>query len=128
MFITISQNVVLTSAKARGRQNYYASYKTISKNKIAPQSTRRRTRTKSRPVPETMRAVAINRYGGPEVLTVHELPVPELAPNEVLIAIHTAGVGGWDADIRDGWNPGARIELPFVLGTDGSGTIAQLGS
>ena len=75
-----------------------------------------------------MRAVAIDHYGGPEVLTVHELPVPELAPNEVLIAVHTAGVGGWDADIRDGWNPGGRIQFPLVLGTDGSGTIAQLGS
>jgi len=88
----------------------------------------RRTRTKSRPALETMRAVAIDHYGGPEVLTVHELPVPELAPNEVLIAVHTAGVGGWDADIRDGWNPGGRIQFPLVLGTDGSGTIAQLGS
>ena len=75
-----------------------------------------------------MRAVAIDRYGGPEVLKVHELPVPGLAPNEVLIAVHTAGVGGWDADIRDGWNPGGRIQFPLVLGSDGSGTIAQVGS
>jgi len=75
-----------------------------------------------------MRAVAIDRYGGPEFLTVHELPVPGLAPNEVLIAVHTAGVGGWDADIRDGWNPGGRIQFPLVLGSDGSGTIAQVGS
>jgi NADPH:quinone reductase-like Zn-dependent oxidoreductase len=75
-----------------------------------------------------MRAVAIDRYGGPEILTVHELPVPELSPSEVLIAVHTAGVGGWDADIRDGWSPGGRIRFPLILGTDGSGTIAQLGS
>jgi NADPH2:quinone reductase len=75
-----------------------------------------------------MRAIAIDRYGGPEVLTVHELPVPELAPNEALIAVHIAGVGGWDADIRDGWNPGGRIQFPLVLGSDGSGTIAQVGS
>jgi NADPH2:quinone reductase len=98
------------------------------KTKLIRSQRGRRTRTKSRPVPETMRAVAIDRYGGPEVLTVHELPVPELAPNEVLIAVHTAGVGGWDADIRDGWNPGGRIQFPLVLGTDGSGTIAQVGS
>jgi NADPH:quinone reductase len=75
-----------------------------------------------------MRAVAIDRYGGPEVLTVHELPVPELGPKEVLIAVHTAGVGGWDADIRDGWSPGGTARFPLVLGTDGSGTIAQLGT
>lgn len=75
-----------------------------------------------------MRAAALDRFGGPEVLTLHELPVPELEPNEVLIAVHTAGVGGWDADIRDGWNPGMRIHFPLVLGTDGSGTIAQVGT
>jgi len=36
-------------------------------------------------------------------------------------------VGGWDADIRDGWSPGGRIHFPLILGTDGSGMIAQLG-
>ena len=75
-----------------------------------------------------MRAAAIDRFGGPELLTMHEVPVPELDPNEALIAVHTAGVGVWDADIRDGWNPGMRIHFPLVLGTDGSGTIAQVGT
>jgi NADPH:quinone reductase-like Zn-dependent oxidoreductase len=84
-------------------------------------------KSKRESVPTTMRAAAIDRYGGPEVLTPHELPVPELGVREVLIAVHTAGVGGWDADIRDGWNPGGRVRFPLVLGTDGSGTIAQLG-
>ena len=58
--------------------------------------------------PTTMRAAAIDRYGGPEVLTIHVLPVPKLDAGEVLIAVHTAGVGGWDADIRAGWSPGGR--------------------
>jgi NADPH:quinone reductase-like Zn-dependent oxidoreductase len=74
-----------------------------------------------------MRAVALDRYGGPEVLTLQDLPVPEPGPREVLIAVHTAGVGGWDADIRDGWSPDGRIHFPLILGTDGSGIIAQLG-
>ena len=61
-------------------------------------------------VPTTMRAAAIDHYGGPDVLTLHELPVPEPGIKEVLIAVHTAGVGGWDADIREGWKalPGRR--------------------
>ena len=75
-----------------------------------------------------MRAIAIDRYGGPQVLALHELPVPQLSPTEVLISVHTAGVGGWDADIRGGWSPGGRVHFPLVLGTDGSGTIAQLGN
>jgi len=76
-----------------------------------------------------MRAAALDRFGGPDVLTLHVLPVPELDPSEVLIAIHTAGVGSWDADMREGWWPdGNRPPLPLVLGTDGSGTIAAVGS
>ncbi len=76
-----------------------------------------------------MRAAAIDRSGGPRVLTLHVLPVPDIDRSEVLIATHTAGVGGWDADIRDGWWPGSgRPRFPLVLGTDGSGTVAAVGS
>jgi hypothetical protein len=32
-------------------------------------------------IPKTMRAAAIDRFGGPEVLTIHELPVPEIDAN-----------------------------------------------
>jgi NADPH:quinone reductase-like Zn-dependent oxidoreductase len=76
-----------------------------------------------------MRAAAIDRFGGPEVLTLHILPVPEIDAGEVLIAVHTAGVGRWDADMREGWSPdGKRPRFPLVLGTDGSGTVAAVGS
>jgi NADPH:quinone reductase len=76
-----------------------------------------------------MRAAALDRFGKPKVLRLHDLPVPEVGPSEVLIAVHTAGVGSWDADMREGWSPdGKRPRLPLVLGTDGSGTIAAVGS
>jgi len=77
----------------------------------------------------SMRAAAIDRPGGPEVVTIHTLPVPEVAPGQVLIAVHTSGLAGWDADIRDGWSPtGRKPRFPLVLGTDGSGTVAAVGS
>src|SRR5216684_8022880 len=79
-------------------------------------------------VPRVMRAAAIERFGGPEVLEIHALPVPEIDTREVLIALHTAGVGGWDAEMRGGWWPLGRPRFPLVLGTDGSGTIAKVGS
>jgi NADPH:quinone reductase-like Zn-dependent oxidoreductase len=80
-------------------------------------------------LPTTMRAAAIDRFGGPEVLRLHVLPVPDVGSDEVLIAVHTAGVGSWDADMREGWSPdGRRPRFPLVLGTDGSGTIAVVGS
>jgi NADPH2:quinone reductase len=75
-----------------------------------------------------MRVAAIVRFGGPEVLTMHSLPVPPIAAGEVLIAVHTAGVGSWDADMRAGWWPSGRPRFPLVLGTDGSGTIAAVGT
>ena len=79
-------------------------------------------------LPKTMRAAAIDRFGPPEVLTIRELPLPTVETNEVLIALHTAGVGSWDADIRDGWYPEGKPRFPLVLGTDGSGTVAAVGS
>ena len=102
--------------------------KTFSKKtKLAPARRGTPAGPALRRVPATMRAIAIDRYGGPRELTLHELPVPQPGPTEVLISVHTAGVGGWDADIRGGWSPGGRVHFPLVLGTDGSGTIAQLG-
>jgi NADPH:quinone reductase len=79
-------------------------------------------------IPKTMRGAALDRFGGPEVLTLHELPVPAIDAGEVLIAVHTAGVGSWDADMRDGWSPSGRVRFPLVLGTDGSGFVAAVGS
>src|SRR6266436_6059599 len=83
----------------------------------------------SRTVPERMRAIAIDRFGGPEVLTMHTLPVPVPGASEVLIAVHTAEVGGWDADMRGGWSmSGKKPRFPLVLGGGGSGTVAAVGS
>ncbi len=79
-------------------------------------------------LPKMMRAAAIDRYGGPDVLSIHWLPVPTPSAREVLIAVHAAGVGGWDADMRDGWSPSGRKRFPLVLGTDGAGTVAAVGS
>jgi len=82
-----------------------------------------------RELPETMRAAAIDAFGGPGALSIHSLPVPSPAADEVLIATHTAGVAPWDAEMREGWSPTGRPpQFPFVLGTDGSGTIAAVGT
>jgi NADPH:quinone reductase-like Zn-dependent oxidoreductase len=75
-----------------------------------------------------MRAAVIERFGGPEVLHEREMPVPEIGPKEILIAVHTAGVGSWDADMRGGWWPEGRPTFPVILGSDGSGTVANVGS
>jgi NADPH:quinone reductase len=79
-------------------------------------------------VPRTMFAAGIDRYGGPEVITAHALPVPEVDAGEVLIAVDTAGVGRWDADVREGYFSSRKPHFPLVLGYDGAGIIAKVGS
>jgi NADPH:quinone reductase-like Zn-dependent oxidoreductase len=47
----------------------------------------------------------------------------------VLIALHAAGVGVWDAQVRDGsWRPFGRPKFPLVLGTDGAGIVVAKGT
>src|SRR5438552_18040286 len=79
---------------------------------------------------DTMNAAAIDRFGGPDVLTLHRLPVPEIGPDEVLIRVDTAGVGEWDPWVRQGefaQMTGEKPRFAYVLGADGSGTIAMVG-
>src|SRR5262245_55641481 len=74
-------------------------------------------------VPQKMRAVTIDRFGPPSVLSLEELPVSKIGPNDVLIQVHAAGVGIWDAKIRGGaWATG-KERFPLVLGTDGCGVV-----
>ena len=79
-------------------------------------------------VPETMKAAAIDRYGGPEVLQLHELPVPRPGSKKVLIRLEAAGIGVWDADIRSGEFEFGKSGFPKVLGNDGSGTVMAVGT
>ena len=79
--------------------------------------------------PKTMQAVAIDSYGGKELLKLRELPIPEMSSTEVLIKVEAAGVGVWDAIVREGFMKDvAPAAFPLVLGGDGSGTIAAVGA
>ena len=79
-------------------------------------------------VPLTMRAAAIDKAGGPDVITLHTLPVPKLDADEVLIAMDTADVAVWDASVRAHPEELKHRGFPLVLGTDGAGVIAAVGS
>ena len=79
-------------------------------------------------VPQTMRAAAIDKAGGPQVITLHTLPVPKPDADEVLIAVHTAGVATWDEAVREHPEQIKHSHFPLVLGTDGSGVVAAVGS
>jgi NADPH:quinone reductase len=79
---------------------------------------------------KTMRAVAIDRFGGPEVLKVQTLPVPKIGPNEVLIRIESAGVGVWDPyDVEGGFAKLFQMEpkFPYIPGSDCAGIVVGVG-
>jgi NADPH:quinone reductase len=81
-------------------------------------------------VPKTMRAAALDRFGGIETIQVKTLPVPEVGPDEVLIRVETAGVAVWDSFEREGGFArmfGTSPTFPYVLGSEGSGTVIAVG-
>ena len=79
-------------------------------------------------LPHTMQAAAIDRAGGPEVITLHTLPVPKPQADEVLIAVNTAGVAIWDVGLRRHPQSIKHSHFPLVLGTDGAGIVAAVGA
>ena len=82
------------------------------------------------PIPEKMKAAALDRFGGPEVLGIKTVPVPQCGDDELLIRVEAAGVGVWDAWEREGEMAG-MIEggprFPYVPGTDGAGEVVAVG-
>ncbi len=77
---------------------------------------------------DTMHAAAIDEFGGP--ITPHTVPVPEVGPDEILIRVESAGVGVWDPFEREGGFAqlyGGQPQFPYVLGTEGAGTVVDVG-
>jgi NADPH:quinone reductase-like Zn-dependent oxidoreductase len=73
-----------------------------------------------------MQALRIHRHGDPSVLSLDEVPVPVPGPGQVLVRVLGASINHLDLWVRRGM-PGVKIELPRVLGCDGTGEIAALG-
>jgi NADPH:quinone reductase-like Zn-dependent oxidoreductase len=73
-----------------------------------------------------MHAVRVHRFGGPEVLTYERLPIPTPGPGEVLVRVSAAGVGPWDAWVREG-KSAVPQPLPLVPGSDLSGIVEEVG-
>lgn len=77
-------------------------------------------------MPETMQAVVLEKFGGPEVLeNVQEVPVPRPGPGEVLVKVRACAVCYLDSIVRSGVRPG--VELPLVLGHEIAGEVAETG-
>jgi NADPH:quinone reductase-like Zn-dependent oxidoreductase len=73
-----------------------------------------------------MKVARILRFGPPNVITNDDLPRPEPAAGQLLVRVKAAGVGNWDALIREG-----KIELqalPIILGSELSGIVEAIGA
>lgn len=75
---------------------------------------------------QTMRAVRLHDVGGPQNLRIDEVDIPQPGEHEVLVRVHAAAFNRRDVFITQGLYPG--IALPRILGSDGAGEIAALGS
>jgi NADPH:quinone reductase-like Zn-dependent oxidoreductase len=74
-----------------------------------------------------MKAVYINKHGGPEVLTYGDVPDPVAKPGEVVVDIFAASVNGADWKVRAGKSYRAS-QFPYILGRDFSGVVSALGA
>ena len=75
-----------------------------------------------------MKAVIAERYGGPEVLEIADVPVPQVGPNGVLVRVHASSVNPVDWKLRQGllsalWD----LRFPVIWGCDLSGVVEHVG-
>ena len=72
-----------------------------------------------------MKAIQVQKTGGPDVLTLADLPVPKPKANEAVVKIAAIGVNFIDVYFREGRYP---APLPFIDGQEAAGTVTEVGS
>lgn len=72
-----------------------------------------------------MKAIVVSEKGGPEVLTVSDIPEPHAGAREVVVEVAAVGVNYIDTYQRRGVYD---IALPFVPGLEGAGVVVEVGS
>src|SRR4249920_3397958 len=73
-----------------------------------------------------MQAVRVHRFGPPDVIVVEDISRPHPAAGEVLVRVVAAGVGPWDALIREGKSK-VSPPPPLTLGSDFAGVVERVG-
>lgn len=77
-----------------------------------------------------MKAIQVERFGGPECLTLTDVPVPRPGPGEALVRLAHAGVNYIDVYMRNGSYARShtyKTPLPMTIGMEGCGRVEQLG-
>ena len=73
-----------------------------------------------------MKAAFIQKFGGPEVLQIGDLPDPKAGPGQVVVDVAAASINAADWKVRAGEYKQANF--PLILGRDFSGTVSALGA
>src|SRR5690242_16162744 len=73
-----------------------------------------------------MKAIRVEKHGGPEVLELQDVPEPQPAAGQVRIRVHAAGVNPVETYIRAG-QQGYAAALPYTPGGDAAGVIDAVG-
>ena len=71
-----------------------------------------------------MKAIQIAETGGPEVLKLADLPIPQPGPGQVLIRVEATGVNFIEIYFRKGTY---KASLPLAPGSEAAGTVEELG-
>lgn len=72
-------------------------------------------------------AITYTEFGGPEVLTLTEIPDPQPGPGEISVRVEAAGVNPIDWKIRSGARSTGAITEPRTIGSDLGGTVTAVG-
>src|SRR5438874_8344781 len=75
-----------------------------------------------------MKALVFKRYGGPDQVTLADIPRRVPKPHEILVHVHAAGLNPIDNKIREGKMKAIlRFQLPATLGSDLAGVVLEVG-
>ncbi|GAB3947883.1 NADP-dependent oxidoreductase [Kribbella albertanoniae] len=75
-----------------------------------------------------MQAVVFEEFGGPEVLTVRDVPEPQAGPGQVRVKVRAAGVNPMDHKIRRGFMQGMfDVTFPATPGVEVAGVVDEVG-
>ncbi len=74
---------------------------------------------------ETMKAVRVTRFGGPEAIVLQDVPKPEPGPGELLVLVEATAINPIDWKLREGYFK--ELPLPFTPGGDFCGTVEAVG-
>jgi alcohol dehydrogenase len=75
-----------------------------------------------------MKAAQVSKYGGSEVVSVVEVPEPDLKAEQLLVEVYAASINPFDGKLRSGmYKETIPIQVPYIPGADFAGVVRKIG-